>query len=269
MRTEGVGHAIEIAMAAAERSVDRVIAIGGDGTVHEVINGLMNSGMKELPSVGIVPVGSGNDFAFSLGISNNPSEALKQSLEKEDFPVDIGYIKNSSGRTEYWSNAVGIGFDAIVVIYTREMSYLKGFTVYFVAVLKTLILNHEPFHIEATIDGQPLGKDLLLLALCNGKREGGGFFLAPEAKLDDNLLNYVTLGFVSKIKLLASLPKFLDGSHTKLKHVSSGQFEDIKIRSDKPLVIHTDGEIYSGFNSDVKELQIGIIPAAIRAIKLD
>ena len=140
---------------------------------------------------------------------------------------------------------------------------------YFVAVLKTLFFNHKAFHIEATIDDQPLDKELLMLALCNGKREGGGFFLAPEAKQDDNLLNYVTLGFVSKIKLLASLPKFLDGSHTKLKHVSSGQFKDINIRSDKPLIIHTDGEIYSGFNSDVKELQIGIIPAAIRAIKFN
>ena len=106
IRTIGVGHAIDIAKSAAEHSVDRVIAIGGDGTVHEVINGLMNSGKKELPSIGIVPVGSGNDFAFSLGISSNPSTALEQSLEEDDFPIDIGYIKDSSGRMELQSELV-------------------------------------------------------------------------------------------------------------------------------------------------------------------
>ena len=258
IQTEHIGHATHIAQSAVESCSDRIIAIGGDGTIHEVINGLMKSRKEKLPILGIVPVGSGNDFAFSLGISTDPSKALDQSLSGEDQPIDIGYLKNSKGEIEYWSNAVGIGFDAIVVIHTRKMQYLKGFTVYFAAVLRTLFFNHNAFHLETVIDNKNFDKNLLMLALCNGQREGGGFYLAPQAEQNDGFLDFVILNYVSKIKLLASLPKFLDGTHTKLAHVDHGQFRSIKINAKQPLIIHTDGEIYAGFDSSIKEMEDSI-----------
>ena len=220
LRTEYPGQATYIAQTASESRSHRIIAIGGDGTIHEVINGLIKSGKKDLPSLGIVPVGSGNDFAFSLGISTDPCTALDQSLTFKGQPIDIGYVKNSRGEIEYWSNAVGIGFDAIVVIYTRKMQYLKGFTVYFAAVLRTLFFNHKSFHLEGVIDNKKFDANLLMLALCNGQREGGGFYLAPQSEQNDGLLDFVMLNYVSKINLLASLTKFLDGTHTELSHVA-------------------------------------------------
>ena len=267
-RTECVGHAKQIAHSCAESNYERVIALGGDGTVHEVINGLLKSKKQCLPSLGIIPVGSGNDFAFSLGISNNPFIALNQSLYQKTFPTDIGFIQNSDQQIEYWSNAVGIGFDANVVIYTKEMKKLKGFILYLAAVLKTLFKNHTVINIEATIDGETINDNFLMFSLCNGIREGGGFYLAPDAKQDDGLLNYVSLSYVSKLKLLTSLPKFLNGTHIKLDHVATGHFRNVKIRSNSNLIIHTDGEIYATDKSNTKEIYIGIIPEKIHVVKI-
>ena len=258
------GHAAELAHEAANEGCDLVIAIGGDGTVHEVVNGLMLLPAEERPTLGIIPIGTGNDFSFSIGTPTDPVTALRRILAGTPHAVDIGKITTTAGQTEYFSNAVGIGFDAIVVIHSRNVPVLQGFAVYLIAVLRTLLFNHHPFTLKMeTQDGEE-ERALLMLAICNGQREGGGFNLVPEGQSNDGWLDTVALHRVTRFTLLfRTLMPFLKGTHQGLSHVSMSKVRKLSIQSDIPLIIHVDGEIYAGFGSDVRRLCFEILPAAL------
>ncbi len=117
-------HAIELAKQAAEEGCDMVIAMGGDGTVHEVVNGLMQVPEEKRPVMGIVPIGSGNDFAYSIGLTQRPAHALAHALHGGNIqPVDIGLMTDEHGRREYFDNTLGIGFDAVVTIRSHKAAH--------------------------------------------------------------------------------------------------------------------------------------------------
>jgi len=259
-------HATELARQAAEEGYELVVAMGGDGTVHEVANGLMQVPPEQRPRLGIVPVGSGNDFASSLGISARPEEALRQVMTGTPHPMDVGLISDGSGRQEYWTNAVGIGFDTVVTIRSRRVPIVQGFGVYFVAVLQTILLNHDPFHLTIRTDSEQFEKDLLMLVLCNGGREGGGFHVAPKASPFDGILHYVGVHKISRLRMLATIPAFLNGSHERFSYIHTGNFRSLELQADRPLYVHTDGEIFAGFGSKVQKLQIQICPGALTAV---
>lgn len=259
-------HAIELARQAGEEGYDMVVAMGGDGTVHEVINGLMQLPPEHRPQLGIVPVGSGNDFAYSLGISARPEEALRQVLSGTPRRVDIGRMCDNLGRSEYWNNSIGIGFDAVVTIHSRRVPVFQGFAVYFISVLQTILFNYDPFHLEIDVDGQHVTTESLMLVLCNGGREGGGFYLDPQANLSDGILKYVNVNKISRLRMLATIPDFLKGSHSHLSYVQSVPFRRMDLTSSRPLYIHTDGEVFSGFGSKINHLSVEVLPAEIVAV---
>lgn len=268
VETGAPGHAAELAKQAGLQGCDLVIAAGGDGTVHEVANGLMHLPAAQRPALGIIPTGSGNDFAFSSGIPVAPQEALRTAIAGHPHPVDVGRIEDDCGRAEFFTNAVGIGFDAIVVIHSRNVPMLQGFGIYLVAVMRTLIFNHHPFLLKLEMDGKSTRQSLLMLAICNGQREGGGFHLVPDGKNDDGWLDTVALQRVSRTKLLLqTLVPFLKGTHTRLAHVHMDQARTISLESDIPLIIHTDGEIFAGFDADVRRLKLEILPGALHVSK--
>ena len=260
-------HAVQLAQNAALQGYDLVVAIGGDGTVHEVVNGLMHVPAEHRPALGVVPAGSGNDFAFSLGMPSDPEAALRQALGGTPHPIDIGRIHSEDGQqAEFFSNTVGIGFDAIVVIHSRNVLVLRGFAVYLIAVFRTLLFNHHPFFLRVETDQRTWQNSLLMLAVCNGQREGGGFHLVPGGSNQDGWLDTVALHRVSRSKLLLNtLVPFLKGTHQSLEHVSLDQVRSLSLQSDIPLIIHTDGEIFAGFGSNMRNLRIEILPAALRA----
>lgn len=260
-------HAVELARQAGEQGYDLVIAMGGDGTVHEVVNGLMQLPADRRPALGIVPVGSGNDFAYSLGLSSEPHAALRQVLTGQSRPVDIGYLHTEDGPSEYWTNSIGIGFNAIVVIRSRQVRVVSGFGIYLVAVLQTILLNHFPFHLRVNGSEAPWQDRLLMLSLSNGQREGGGFHIAPGAQPDDGLLEYMGIRHISRSKMLYTVPFFMRKEPPDLPYIFRGQFRRFEIDSDRPLVIHADGEILSGLESRIRQLQVEIIPAAIQACR--
>jgi diacylglycerol kinase family enzyme len=117
------------------------------------------------------------------------------------------------------------------------------------------------------IDDQTDWKDsLLMLTICNGGREGGGFMIYPEAKVGDGLFHYVSVPNVSRLMMLRLLPAFMRGSHLSHPKINFGDFSSIQIDSNTPLYIHTDGEIFSGFSSNLKRISVRIHPGAIRVI---
>ncbi len=261
-------HAIELARQAAEDGYELVIAAGGDGTVHEVINGLMQVPPEKRPRLGIVPLGSGNDFSFAAGIHPQPPAALRQAFTGQPHALDIGRLEDDHGRVEYWDNVVGIGFDATVTIHSRKFASFRGFLIYFLAVLQTIILNHDAPLIKVNSDQEQWEDPMVLLALCNGGREGGGFNVSPQARPDDGVFHYASIRKLSRLMMLRLLPEVMRGSHGNFpKYVRMGQFKSMELIADRPLIIHADGEILSGFGMDVRGLKLELLPGALEVMR--
>jgi diacylglycerol kinase (ATP) len=259
-------HATELARQAAQEGYNLVVAVGGDGTVHEVVNGLMRVPAEQRPRLGVVPLGSGNDFSSAAGVNPDPFQALNQALHGQVRRIDVFKIRDGNGRSEYCDNTIGIGFDATVTIRSRRVPVVRGFLVYLVAVLQTILLNHEPARLQVRTDCESWDRLMLMLVLCNGGREGGGFAISPQAKIDDGWLQYTGVDRVSRLMMLRLLPEFIRGTHERFKPVSTGQFKTLELESDRPLYIHTDGEIFAGFGVDVRRLSVELQPAALEII---
>ncbi len=260
-------HAIELARQAAEEGCDMVIAMGGDGTAHEVTNGLMQIPAEKRPVMGVVPIGSGNDFAYSIGIAQKADHALAHALKAEVVkPVDIGLMTDEHGRREYFDNTLGIGFDAVVTIRSHKLPIVKGFLMYLTAVIQTILLNHNPARVHVEADSGNWDDELLMLTLCNGPREGGGFMLSPDSKNDDGKMESVAVTKVSRAMMFRLVPEFMSGTHMRFKQIRMGEFKKMSITSSLPLYIHADGEIFTSFGSNLKKASFEILPQALRVV---
>jgi YegS/Rv2252/BmrU family lipid kinase len=261
------GHAIQLARQAGSEGYDLVIAMGGDGTVHEVMNGLMQIPENQRPILGVVPVGSGNDFAHGINASTIPTEALKRAINGEPYTVDLGLMSDAHGRKEYFDNTLGIGFGAIVTIRSHRIPLLRGFLMYLTSVLQTIILDHNPITMQIEADGEKWEQKVIYLVLCNGPREGGGFLIAPDAKIDDGILHYAMITDVSRPMMFRIVPEVMKGTHGRFKQVKMGICKKFTLTADRPLYIHTDGEIFSGPGTDLRKVSFEILPNALKVIR--
>jgi YegS/Rv2252/BmrU family lipid kinase len=266
--TEYPGHAIELARLAGEQGYDLVVALGGDGTVHEVINGLMQVPEEIRPALGIVPLGSGNDFAHILGIPVEPGEALLSAINGQPHSLDVGSVRDENERLEYFNNTIGMGFDSLVNMHTRKITAIHGFMMYFVALIRTIFRNFDAIDLHVETDQETWDLRTLMLALGNGPREGGGFIITPDAILDDGILNYVTIKKISRLMMLRLVPEVMRGTHGRFKQVRMGTFRRMSVTSQQPLYIHCDGEIYAGFGTNIRKLTIQILPNSIHYLKV-
>jgi YegS/Rv2252/BmrU family lipid kinase len=261
-------HAVELARQAAEEGCDLVVAMGGDGTAHEVMNGLMQVPAERRPVMAVVPIGSGNDFAYSIGITQRSAHALAHALAAEKVEaVDIGKMTDEHGHVEYFDNTLGIGFDAVVTIRSHKLPIVKGFLMYLTAVIQTILLNHNPAHIKIETESETWEDRLLMLTLCNGPREGGGFMLSPDSKNDDGVMETVAVTKVSRAMMFRLVPEFMKGTHMRFRQVRMGSFKRLSLTSDLPLYIHADGEIFTSFGSDLRKVSFEILPKALRVVR--
>jgi len=260
------GHAIDLAQQAGEQGYEMVIAVGGDGTVHEVVNGLMKIPEDKRPVLGVVPAGSGNDFSHGIRASRIPTEALVHALEGEASTIDLGLMTDEHGRKEYFDNTLGIGFGANVTIRSHKLPFLRGFPMYLTAVIQTIIFDHIPMRMQIETDGQKWQESVIYLVLCNSPREGGGFFIAPEARIDDGLLNYAMIAHCSRPMMFRIVPEVMKGTHGRFKQVRMGACKTFQLSSDRPLYIHADGEIFSGPGTDLRKVSFEVVPNALRVV---
>ncbi len=261
------GHAIQLAQQAGEQDYDMVIAMGGDGTVHEVINGLMKVPENKRPILGVVPVGSGNDFAHGINASRKPTEALTGALDGEASTVDLGLMTDEHGRKEYFDNTLGIGFGAVVTIRSHQLPVVRGFLMYLTAVIQTIILNHNAITMQIETDDQKWQQSVIYLVICNGPREGGGFLIAPEAKIDDGLFHYAMITNVSRAMMFRIVPEVMKGTHGRFKQVRMGTCKKFSLSADRPLYIHADGEVFTGPGTDLRKVSFEILPNALRLVR--
>jgi YegS/Rv2252/BmrU family lipid kinase len=261
------GHAIDLAKQAGEQGYNMVIAMGGDGTVHEVINGLMKVSEEKRPILGVVPAGSGNDFAHAIGVPTKSDHALVHALDKEPSPVDLGLMTDEHGKTEYFDNTTGIGFDSVVTIRSHKLPVVRGFLMYLTAVIQTILLNHNSIRMQIETESQTWEQSNLLLTMCNGPREGGGFMMAPEAKIDDGILHYAMIKKVSRPMMFRLIPEVMNGTHGRFQQVSMGSCKRMSVTADRPMYIHTDGEIYAGFGTDIRKVTFEVLPGVLNVVR--
>jgi diacylglycerol kinase (ATP) len=266
VRTEYPTHAAQLAKQAGEAGYTLVIAAGGDGTVHEVINGLMLLPMNQRPALGIIPLGSGNDFAHFMGIQGEPAEALKRVFTGEHRRMDVGLFDIGQGEKQYFNNTFGMGFDATVTIRTQRITWVRGFMMYFVAVLQTIALNLDAPRMHILADDAGWEEETIMLVACNGPREGGGFAVAPQATVSDGMLDYASVCRVSRLMMLRLIPEVMKGTHGRFKQVRLGKFRHLEVKSELPITIHADGEVICGFGSGTKNVKIEVVPQAIEII---
>lgn len=261
------GHAIDLAKQAGEQGYEMVIAMGGDGTVHEVMNGLMQIPEEKRPILGVVPVGSGNDFGHGIRASTTPTEALNRAINGEPSTIDLGLMTDGHGRREYFDNTLGIGFGAMVTIRSHQLPLLRGFIMYLTSVIQTILLDHNPIKMQIEVDGQQMETSIIYLILCNGPREGGGFLIAPDAKIDDGLLDYAMITNVSRLKMFRIVPEVMKGTHGRFKEVTISKCKKFTLTADRPLYIHADGEIFSGPGTDIRQVSFEIMPNALKLVR--
>ena len=264
--TEEPGHAISLAKEAAEKKYDVVVSAGGDGTSNEVLNGLMQAkkaGVKNI-TMGVIPVGRGNDFAFSMGVPIDLKASIEAIAKGEKHLLDIGIVygdKYPEGR--YFGNGVGIGFDAVVGFVAAKMK-LTGFMAYLVAALKTIFIYFKAPTIQLDLDDKTITQADLMVSIMNGRRMGGTFMMAPDSKHDDGVFDLCIAGQVSRLQIFGLIPQFMKGSqggHKAVRYEHSRKITATALEGTLPC--HADGETVC---EEGKQVKIELLPAQINLI---
>ena len=264
------GHAVTLAREAAQAGFSAVVAMGGDGTAHEVVNGLMQVDAGARPALAIVPIGSGNDFVIGAGLERDPLGALRAAIERGHAGarrLDVGLVRDNLGRAEHFINVIGIGLDASVTYHSQHIRLFRGFAMYFAALMRTLTNNYGALPMQLQIDGGDLvSRQVLMLAVANGTREGGGFTITPRANPGDGQLDLAMIGPVSRLRLLQIIPDVMAGTHERHSEITIRRIQRLRVRSSRPLLSHFDGEMFAWREDSVHEMEISVVPQAIRLI---
>jgi diacylglycerol kinase family enzyme len=261
--TAGRGHGEELAREAAEAGFPVVAAAGGDGTVHEVANGLLRSGRPDT-TLAVVPIGSANDYSHSLGLG--PDWWLRADSSIGPAAVDVGVVRDRTGRETYFVNNIGIGLTGVVALEAERVA-LRGLARYMIGLMRTLCFRYHHPLMAVTLDDQTRREPTLALTLGIGKREGN-FVLVPRAELDDGLFDYVHAGALTRRTLLRLLPAGVAGRlPDDYPGLRLGRCRRASLESEAALVAHTDGEFFCRPEQDVRALEVELLPGRLRVLR--
>jgi YegS/Rv2252/BmrU family lipid kinase len=236
--TDEPQHATAIAREAALAGFSPIVAAGGDGTISEVLNGLMQAaGGGVAGPLGIVPLGSADDFADMLGLEKNIEAACRVVCEGHARLVDVGCV---NGR--FFGNNSAVGLEPMVTITQAAMERIRGTPRYVLAALKT-IARHEPWHMRLTWDDGEYEGPVTLVSVGNTARTGGIFWMTPGAVPDDGYLDFCFGGGLGRLRLLRLLPTTFDGSHIEQPEVAYARTTRLTVECNPPTPIQADGEI--------------------------
>lgn len=246
--TTAKGVATELAAQFSKEPDSTVVAVGGDGTVNEVLNGLNVENAK----FGIIPSGSGNDFITAAGIPTDAEKALDLILYGQAKPTDFMVCGGVRGM-----NIIGTGIDVDILRRCKTFKILKGKLQYLVSLIISLIkFEFYKFFIEK--DGEKQEKEGLIVAVGNGSQFGGGIKMCPEAVIDDGQLDFVVAGKLKKSKIPGAFIKLMQGKILEQDFTTFERRERVKIEFDKPVTIQIDGELYENIDFDVSIVKGGI-----------
>ena len=245
--TEGIGHAIHLTRKAIADGYRTIIANGGDGTLNEVLNGLVVSGAVDPSlSLGLIPGGTASDFVRTLDIPQSDEASCDRITAARTTPVDIGEMTYGPGEkqsTRYFLNVAGAGFDGEVAERVNKNSKAMGGTIPYLTSLVTTLLTYGNKHVEITLDDRSFKQYVNSVIICNGRYFGGGMHIGPDAHLDDGIFDVVILGDLGKIEFLANVPRVYRGTHLSHPKVSSFRSTQVRVTSEEQMYIQADGEL--------------------------
>ena len=266
VRTERVGHAIQLARQAALDGYEVIVAAGGDGTVNEVLNGLMKARTesKNRPALGVLCSGRGNDFAPCVNIPEDLPGAFQVLKDDHRRMIDIGRVRGGKfPQGRYFANNVGVGFDAIGTIEVAKLPEW-GMLSFLIAILKTIFLFYKGPTVRLDYDDETLTTSTLMLLTMNGKRMGTGFKMAPDAKPDDGLFDLVIVRQVSRPRIFSLIPHFMKGTQGSQPEVRTLRAARVTITAvEGALPAQSDGEIIC---VDGSRLEIEMLPHQVEVV---
>ncbi len=256
---EGEKSFANLAKVAIRKGFDNLIVVGGDGSINEVVNGLFQekSDLRDL-ILGVIPTGSGNNFAKALNISTikRGFEAIKK---QKPILVDLGKV-----NSKYFVNCFSVGLDAQINDLANKlkdkMKILPKSLSYFFAALQYITFKFKCFSISIETENLKKSGKMVLAAVTNSESYGGFFRINPGAKISDGFLNLCYIEPLGKIKALVSLFKVIKGTHVFLKEVKMQKIKSLKIKTEKPLIWEIDGEVQKPKNF----FKIEILPKALK-----
>ncbi len=264
------------AMAQAAQAVregwEIIAAVGGDGSVNEVLNGIIEASLgtpaweagEPAGALGLIPIGTGNDFAWCMSVpTGDVAAACRVLAAGKTRVVDVGRVEDELGNVRYFCNNFGAGFDAATTVESYKLRYLRGSLVFLVAVLKTIFLYYKAPMVTVRYDEQEKELPLLMVSVANGRRTGGMFMIAPQSVQDDGLLDVTLARQVSRLGIFRLLPYFIRGTHATQPTVTVDRTAHIVVASEQGLPVHVDGEI---MRTDAHRLEVSVLPRRLRVV---
>ncbi len=234
------GNGRKLAARAAREGFDPVVAVGGDGTVNEVVNGLME--VQQRPTLGILPFGTGNDLARSLVLPTDPEEALELLFSPRRVPLDVFTVEQGSTK-RYGVNVAAGGFSGTVgEVLTQDFKKQWGPLAYLLGAVKVLP-DLEPYETFLQLDGEETQVEAYNLFVANGRTVAGGKSVAPSAFLDDGLLDVVVIRAGTALDMAALTARFAAGEHMRSPLIDHYRVSSVSIRSTPGLHFNVDGEL--------------------------
>jgi diacylglycerol kinase (ATP) len=269
IETREPGHAERLAAAATDLGHDRVVAVGGDGTAQEVLNGLMAAGVGSdggPPAFGLVPGGTGNDLARSLGLPSALMEALTVALGEDTRPLDLG-VASHDGEVRYFAAAGGTGFDAQVAFTMagKRERWQRGRAGYVLSTLNELRhYTNRTLSLRLATDAgaRQLDGKFLFVAFANGPFYGGGMQICPDASISDGLLDLCLAGDIGRLGALRELPGIYRGAHVNHPLVEMTRVREVRIEGEAGTRVHLDGEPFGMLPVDVSVRHAAVAVAA-------
>jgi len=257
--TNHPGHGEQLAESAARAGCSVVAAAGGDGTVHEVANGLLRANCPEVTFV-VLPSGSANDYAYSL---------RHEFAETPDVArlVDVGSARAPDGRQRYFVNGLGLGFNGAVTLEARRIRWLRGLPLYGLAFMRALCFRYGCPRLRIELDGVARDVPTFGLTLALGRREGN-FVVAPRASLVDGQFDYLHAGRLTRLQALRLMPRLASGRPLPddYPEIWQGHAHEASIRGRSTLTVHLDGEFFSRPEDGICELEVKLHPGALRVL---
>lgn len=262
------GHALNIISEELQLGYKTIIVIGGDGTLNEVVNGIFHQKIvpPEQIKLGIIPVGTGNDWARYYKLPRKYNKALDRIFNHETHFQDVGRIRytyNGKETISYFVNISGFGFDAKVVNNTNEMQERgnRAAITYLYSLLRCLF-SYKADVLNLIINDKHIHQKVFSLSIGNGKYSGGGMRQTPDASTNDGLFDVTVYDDMSVWKILINLPRLYNGKVKKLKSVTSFQTSKLIVyNNNNPLMAETDGELIRGTHFEIE-----ILPSALRIL---
>jgi YegS/Rv2252/BmrU family lipid kinase len=277
VRTTAPRAAVKIAEDAKRNGYETLLSVGGDGTVNEIVNGMLRaSGGDATGTLGIISVGSGNDFVKSLSpqpgvmpASKHPDwrSEVQAILAGRTRGVDVGRVTADHpapnfDAAHYFANSMDTGFGANAAMHAHDFPLLQGTAMYLAAVLKTLVKYTVP-RVKIELDDARIEQASTMIAVANGRCIGGGFWIAPDARNDDGRFDVMIAEGLGRIGILSLLPKVMQGTHIYDPRVQYVKSSRVVIESPDPLNIESDGEIpFVG----ARRAEIELLPQRLRVL---